>query len=310
MKRRKVSIVGAGNVGSAAALWIAAKQLADVVLVDIDERLAEGKALDLQEALPVIGIDASITGTNDYGLTKDSDVVVVAAGMPRKEGMSRDDLVRINAGIIKSVTKDIARYSPKCVLIVVSNPLDAMVHVAAKVSRFPKQRILGMAGTLDSARFRSFLAEKLNVSVQDVTAFVLGGHGDTMIPVLRYANVAGIPAKEWLSKKELDKIVERTRNGGGEFLPLLKTSAWVAPGNAIAEMVEAILLDKRRVLPAAAYLDGEYGQKGLFIGVPVILGKNGIEKVIQIRLNAMEKELFRKTVQHVRGIAKAAERFI
>ena len=310
MKRKKVSIIGAGNVGSAAALWIASKHLADVVLVDIVVPHAKGKALDLQEALPIAGVDASITGTGDYRLTKDSDIVVITAGMPRKEGMSRDDLVKVNADIIKSATKEVAKYSPKCILIIVSNPLDAMVHVAARVSKFPKQRVMGMAGTLDSARFRAFLAEKLNVSVQDVTAFVMGGHGDTMIPVLRYANVAGIPVEDWLPKKELEKIVARTRNGGGEFLPLLKTSAWVAPGIAIAEMAEAILLDKRRVLPVAAYLDGEYGQKGLFIGVPVVLGKNGVEKVIEVKMNAAEKKAFRKTAEQVRNVVKVADRFI
>ena len=310
MKRKKVSIIGAGNVGSAAALWIASKHLADVVLVDIVVPHAKGKALDLQEALPIAGVDASITGTGDYRLTKDSDIVVITAGMPRKEGMSRDDLVKVNADIIKSATKEVAKYSPKCILIIVSNPLDAMVHVAARVSKFPKQRVMGMAGTLDSARFRAFLAEKLDVSVQDVTAFVMGGHGDTMIPVLRYANVAGIPVEDWLPKKELEKIVARTRNGGGEFLPLLKTSAWVAPGIAIAEMAEAILLDKRRVLPVAAYLDGEYGQKGLFIGVPVVLGKNGVEKVIEVKMNATEKKAFRKTAEQVRNVVKVADRFI
>ncbi|MBS3125847.1 malate dehydrogenase [Candidatus Woesearchaeota archaeon] len=310
MKRKKVSIIGAGNVGSAAALWIASKHLADVVLVDIVVPHAKGKALDLQEALPIAGVDASITGTGDYRLTKDSDIVVITAGMPRKEGMSRDDLVKVNADIIKSATKEVAKYSPKCILIIVSNPLDAMVHVAARVSKFPKQRVMGMAGTLDSARFRAFLAEKLDVSVQDVTAFVMGGHGDTMIPVLRYANVAGIPVEDWLPKKELEKIVARTRNGGGEFLPLLKTSAWVAPGIAIAEMAEAILLDKRRVLPVAAYLDGEYGQKGLFIGVPVVLGKNGVEKVIEVKMNAAEKKAFRKTAEQVRNVVKVADRFI
>jgi len=310
LKRKKVSIIGAGNVGSAAALWIASKHLADVVLVDIVVPHAKGKALDLQEALPIAGVDASITGTGDYRLTKDSDIVVITAGMPRKEGMSRDDLVKVNADIIKSATKEVAKYSPKCILIIVSNPLDAMVHVAARVSKFPKQRVMGMAGTLDSARFRAFLAEKLDVSVQDVTAFVMGGHGDTMIPVLRYANVAGIPVEDWLPKKELEKIVARTRNGGGEFLPLLKTSAWVAPGIAIAEMAEAILLDKRRVLPVAAYLDGEYGQKGLFIGVPVVLGKNGVEKVIEVKMNAAEKKAFRKTAEQVRNVVKVADRFI
>jgi malate dehydrogenase len=302
MKRKKITIVGAGNVGASAANWIASKDLGDVVLVDIVEGIPQGKALDLGETMPILGVDSKIIGTNSYEDTKGSDIVVITAGSPRKPGMSRDDLVQVNSRIVGSVVKEAAKQSPDSILIIVSNPLDAMVYVAYKISGFPKERIMGMAGTLDSTRFRYFIASELNVSVNDVHAMVLGGHGDTMIPMERLANVSGIPVTELLPREKLDKIIERTRKGGGEFLPLLNTSAWVAPGIAICEMVESIVKDKKSILPCAAYLEGEYGIKDLFIGVPVVLGRKGVEKIVEIKLNGEEKEQFNKTVEHVKSV--------
>lgn len=307
MKRKKITIVGAGNVGASAANWIVSKGLGDVVLVDIVENVTRGKALDLSEATPLLNVDSKIIGGKSYGDTKDSDIIVVTAGVPRKPGMSRDDLVEINSKIVGSVVKEVVKYSPNAILIVVSNPLDAMVYTAYKISGFPKERVMGMAGILDSTRFRFFIASELGVSVNDVNAIVLGGHGDTMIPMERLANVNGIPVTELLSKEKLDKIIERTRNGGGELLSLLNTSAWVAPGIAICEMVESIVKDKKRVLPCAAYLDGEYGIKDLFIGVPVVLGKKGVEKIVEIKLNEEEKEQFDKTVEHVKSVVNVID---
>ena len=302
MSRKKITIVGAGNVGASAANWIVSKGLGDVVLVDVLENAAKGKALDLSETTPLLGVDSKIIGTSNYKDTKDSDVVVITAGSPRKEGMSRDDLVEVNSKIMAFVVKESVKYSPNSVLVIVSNPLDVMVYTAYKISGFPKERVIGMAGILDSTRFRYFIASELDVSVNDVDAVVLGGHGDMMIPMERLANVGGVLVTELIHREKLDEIIERTRKGGGEFLPLLGTSAWVASGMAVCELVESIVKDKKRILPCAAYLDGEYGTKDLFIGVPVVLGKQGVEKIIEIKLNEKEKKQFNKTKDHVKAV--------
>jgi len=287
---KKVTVVGAGNVGATAAQRLAEKELCDVVLIDIIEGVPQGKALDLTEAAPIEKHDAHLTGANDYEASKDSDIVIITAGIPRKPGMSRDDLISTNAGIMKSVTQQIAKYSPNAILIIVSNPLDAMCHVAFDASGFPKERVMGMAGVLDSARFRAFISMELNVSVENIHAFVLGGHGDTMVPLPRFSTVAGIPITELISKERIDAIVERTANGGAEIVSLLKTgSAYYAPASAAVEMAESILKDKKKILPCAVLLQGEYGIDDLFIGVPVKLGSKGIEQVIEIDLSAEEK---------------------
>ena len=274
--RKKVSIVGAGNVGATAAHWIASKELADVVLIDIMEGVPQGKALDLLQAMPVEKRDSAILGTNDYADTANSDIVVITAGIPRKPGMSRDDLLNTNFKIMQEVVSKVVKYSPNCILIVVSNPLDAMAQAAFKMSGFSRNRVIGMAGVLDSARFRTFIAQELNVSVENVTAFVLGGHGDTMVPLPRYSTVAGIPITELIEPAKLEALVERTRNGGAEIVKFLKTgSAYYAPSASAVEMVEAILKDKKKILPCAVHLEGEYGITGLFVGVPVKLGANG-----------------------------------
>ncbi|BBO67003.1 malate dehydrogenase [Desulfosarcina alkanivorans] len=300
---KKVTVVGAGNVGATAAQRLAEKELCDVVLVDIVEGVPQGKALDLTEAAPVEKHDAKLTGTNGYEETAGSDIVIITAGIPRKPGMSRDDLISTNAGIIKSVTREIAKHSPEAVLIIVSNPLDAMCHVAYEASGFPKNRVLGMAGVLDSARFRAFIAMELDVSVENTHAFVLGGHGDTMVPLPRYSTVAGIPITELMTKERIDELVKRTANGGAEIVSLLKTgSAYYAPASAAVEMAESILKDKKKVLPCAAYLQGEYGINDLFIGVPVKLGKNGMEQVIEITLTDDEKAALMKSADAVQGL--------
>lgn len=309
--RSKITVVGAGFVGSTVAHWLAVHELGDIVLLDIMEGIPQGKALDLAESGPVEGFDLKIKGTNNYEDSASSDIVVITAGIPRKPGMSRDDLIKTNAGIMKSVCENVKKYSPNAILIIVSNPLDAMVYVAWKVTGFAPQKIIGMAGVLDSARMRTFIAEELNVSVEDVTAFVMGGHGDTMIPIMRYANVAGIPLNDLLSKEKISAISERTKNGGAEIVELLKTgSAYFAPAASVVSMVESILKDKRRVLPCAAYLNGEYGVKGLFIGVPVILGKNGVERIIEVKLNEEERAFFSKTVEHVKSLVEATNTLI
>jgi len=301
--RKKVTIVGSGNVGATAAHWIADKELADVVLIDIIEGVPQGKGLDLLEAMPIEKRDSSITGTNDYKDTANSDIVVVTAGLPRKPGMSRDDLLNTNHGIMKAVIGEAVKYSPNCILIIVSNPLDAMAQAAYKMSGFPRERVIGMAGVLDSARFRAFIAAELKVSVENVTAFVLGGHGDTMVPLPRYSTVAGIPITELMDKATVDRLVQRTRDGGAEIVKYLKTgSAYYAPSAAVAEMVEAILKDKKKILPCAAYLQGEYGINGLYVGVPVKLGANGIEQIIQIKLTAEEKAGLDKSAAAVREL--------
>ncbi len=308
MKRSKISIIGAGNVGATCAHLLALKELGDIVLVDINEGIPQGKALDMAESTPVEAVDARITGTNGYEETKDSDIVVITAGVPRKPGMSRDDLLKINSNIVKDVSEKVKEHCPGAILIVVSNPLDAMVYVASQVSGFPKERVIGMAGVLDSTRFAHFIASELNVSAENVSAMVLGGHGDQMIPLARYANVAGIPLSHFLDEKRIEEIVQRARDGGAEIVGLLKTgSAYYAPGSSVVQMVEAIVKDKKRILPCAAYLDGEYGESGVFIGVPAKLGKSGMEEVIEIDLNDSEKEAFKKNVAHVRSLMEKIE---
>src|SRR6059036_1435739 len=302
MARKKVSIVGAGNVGATAGQRIVDKELADVVLIDIIEGVPQGKALDLNESAPIEGYDCRLTGTNNYRDTANSDIVVITAGVPRKPGMSRDDLLKTNYGIVKGVTEEVVKNSPNCIIIVVSNPLDAMVQTAFKISGFPKERVIGMAGVLDSARFRTFIAMELNVSVQNVHAFVLGGHGDTMVPLPRYSTVAGIPITELLPKEKVDRIVKRTREGGAEIVSYLKTSAWYAPASAIVEMVDAILKDRKKILPCAAYLEGEYGISGLYVGVPVKLGQRGIEQVIEINLTLEERAALQKSAAAVKEL--------
>lgn len=302
-KRNKVTVVGAGNVGATAAHWIASKELADVVLVDIVEGVPQGKALDLAQAAPIDGFDVSLTGANTYEDTKDSDIVIITAGLPRKPGMSRDDLLKTNSDIVSKVTEEVVKYSPNCFIIVVSNPLDAMTQVAFKRSGFPKNRVMGMAGILDSARMRCFLAEALDVSVENVTAFVLGGHGDTMVPLPRYSTCAGIPVTELLPKEQIEAIVKRTAGGGAEIVGLLKTgSAYYAPSLAAVEMAEAILKDKKKILPCAVYLEGEYGVNNLFVGVPVKLGKNGVEQIIEISLTTEERAALQKSAGAVQEL--------
>src|SRR5882724_1145536 len=303
MARKKISLVGAGAVGATAGQRIADKQLGDVVLIDIIEGVPQGKALDLAESAPIEGYDDRITGTNNYKDTANSDIVVITAGIPRKPGMSRDDLLKTNYEIVKGVTEQVVKNSPKCIIIVVSNPLDAMVQTAYRVSGFPKERVIGMAGVLDSARFRTFIAMELNVSVQNVHAFVLGGHGDTMVPLPRYSTVSGIPITELLPKDAIDAIVQRTRDGGIEVVNLLKSgSAYYAPASSIVQMVEAILLDEHRILPCAVSLNGEYGHRDLFLGVPARLGSGGLEKVIEIKLTAEEKSALDRSAAAVREL--------
>ncbi|MCU0538989.1 MAG: malate dehydrogenase [Desulfobacterales bacterium] len=303
---KKVTVVGAGNVGATAAQRLAEKELCDVVLVDIIEGVPQGKALDLAEAAPIEKHDARLTGTNSYDAAADSDIVIITAGIPRKPGMSRDDLLATNAGIVKKVTREIAARAPRAVLIIVSNPLDAMCHVAFEASGFPQHRVIGMAGVLDSARFRAFIAMELGVSVENTHAFVLGGHGDTMVPLPRYSSVAGIPITELMSPERIEALVTRTRNGGAEIVSLLKTgSAYYAPASAAVEMAESILKDKKKVLPCAAYLQGEYGIRDLFIGVPVKLGAKGVEQVIEIKLSAAENAALQKSAAAVQELKSA-----
>ena len=300
---KKVTVIGAGNVGATAAQRLAEKELCDVVLIDIIEGVPQGKALDLAEAAPIEKHDAHLTGSNSYAESANSDIVIITAGIPRKPGMSRDDLITTNAGIVKNVTRQVAEVSPDSVLIIVSNPLDAMCHVAFEASGFPKNRVIGMAGVLDSARFRAFIAMELNVSVENTTAFVLGGHGDTMVPLPRYSTVAGIPITELIPKERIDAIVARTANGGAEIVSLLKTgSAFYAPASAAVEMAESILKDKKKILPCATYLEGEYGIHDLFIGVPVKLGSDGVEEVIEITLREEEKQALEKSADAVREL--------
>jgi malate dehydrogenase len=304
--RNKVTVVGAGNVGATTAQRLAERDYADVVLVDIVEGLPQGKALDLNQSGPVIGYEANIVGTNGYEETAGSDIVVITSGFPRQPGMSRDDLLAKNKEIVGGVAKEVAERSPDAIVIVVTNPLDAMCHVASDVTQFPRQRVIGMAGILDSARFRTFLAWELGVSVRDVTGFVLGGHGDTMVPVVSYTNVAGIPIRQKIADDRLEEIVQRTRDGGAEVVKLLQRgSAFYAPSAAVAEMVDAIIYDKKRVLPCAALCQGEFGIDGLFVGVPVRLGKEGVEEIIEIELDADEQEQLKASAAAVQELVDA-----
>jgi malate dehydrogenase len=307
-KRKKIALIGSGNIGGTMAHVIGLKELADVVMFDIAEGIPQGKALDIAQSASVDGFDCDYQGTNDYKDIEGADVVIVTAGVPRKPGMSRDDLLSINTGVIKSVGEGIKKYAPKAFVIVVTNPLDAMVYVMQKASGLPKNKVVGMAGVLDSARFSHFLAQEFNVSIEDVTSFVLGGHGDTMVPLVRYSSVGGIPVPDlikmgWSTKEKIDKIVQRTRDGGAEIVGLLKTgSAFYAPAVSAVSMAESYLKDKKRMLPCAAYLDGEYGMKDIFVGVPVIIGAGGVEKIVEIELNKEEKAEFEKSAESVRKL--------
>lgn len=308
MKRKKITIVGAGYVGSTTAHWLASKEMGDIVILDVLEGIPQGKALDLYQAGPVEGYDCKVIGTNDYKDTKDSDIVVITSGVPRKPGMSRDDLLAVNIKIVKEVSLNVVKYSKDAIIIMVTNPLDVMTYISKVVTGFPKNRVFGMAGILDTARFRTFLAMELDCSVEDISALILGGHGDTMVPLPRFCTVAGIPLVDLLPKEKIDKIIDRTTKGGGEIVALLKTgSAYYSPSAAVCQIVESIVYDKKRILPCAAYLDGEYGVKDLYVGVPVKIGANGIEKVIEIKLNSDEKALFDKSVAAVREITGVAK---
>lgn len=308
MKRRKISVIGAGNVGGTTAQRLAEKNLADVVLLDINEGVAKGKALDIMESAPLYGFDVRVTGTAEYDGTAGSNLVVISSGVPRKPGMSRDDLLRINAEIVQTVTREVAKRSPEAVVIVVSNPLDAMTYVAYRESGFPKQRVMGMAGALDSARLRAFIAMELGVSVTSVHSLVLGGHGDTMVPLMRYTTVNGIPVGQLMAADRLEALVKRTREGGAEIVNLLKTgSAFYAPSAAVVEMVEAILADQQKIIPSAAYCEGEYGIQGLFVGVPARLGARGVEAVVQVDLTPPERALLAQSAAAVKDLCEKVD---
>jgi malate dehydrogenase len=312
-QRKKIALVGAGQIGGTLALLAGLKELGDIALVDVAEGVPQGKALDLIEASPIEGFDSAFVGSNDYSVIKDADVVIVTAGVPRKPGMSRDDLIGINTGVINTVGENIKKFAPNAFVIVITNPLDVMVEVMQRACGLPAHKVVGMAGVLDSARFRYFLAEEFKVSVEDVTAFVLGGHGDTMVPLVRYSTVAGIPLPDlvalgWTTQEKLDQIVQRTRDGGAEIVNLLKTgSAFYAPASSAIAMAESYLKDKKRVLPCAAKLNGEYGVKGLYIGVPVVIGANGVEKIIEIKLNPDEQKMFDNSVNAVKGLLQVVD---
>jgi malate dehydrogenase len=309
MRRAKISIIGAGNVGASCAVWAAQQELGDIVLVDIPEveGMPQGKALDLYQATPVQGVDARVTGATNYDPTEGSDVVIVTAGLPRKPGMSRDDLIAKNTDIVRSVAKQVAKFSPNAVMIVVSNPLDAMVYVAWKASGFDPNKVIGQAGVLDTARYRAFLAEEIGCSVEDVQALLLGGHGDDMVPLKRYTFAGGIPVTQLVAPERLEQIIDRTRKGGAEIVGLLKTgSAYYAPSAASVQMAEAIIRDKKRILPCAAYCDGEYGIDGYFVGVPCVLGTGGVEKVLEIELDEQEKAAFQTSIDHVKELVAVA----
>ena len=311
MTRAKISIIGAGNVGASAACWAAAKELGDIALIDVVDGLAAGKALDLTQAGPIERFDATIVGSSDYADTANSDIVIITAGLARKPGMSRDDLLAKNVAIVSDVTAQVAKYSPNAILIVVANPLDAMVYTAHKVSGFDTKRVMGMAGILDISRYRAFIAMELNVSVADINALLMGGHGDDMVPLPRYTSVAGIPLTELLSPEKIEAIVGRTRSGGAEIVSLLKTgSAYYAPSAAAVQMAEAILKDKKRILPCAAYCDKEYNVGGYFVGTPAMLGANGVEKVIEVELTDAERKLFQASVAHVKDLVAQVDKLL
>ncbi len=311
MRRRKVTVIGAGHVGGTTAQRLAEKQLGDIVLLDIIEGMAKGKALDLWEAAPLAGYDVRLLGTSRYPDTADSDLVIVTSGSPRKPGMSRDDLLKINADIVQKVVREVSKTSPEAILLMVSNPLDAMTYVAYKTSGFPKARVMGMAGVLDSARFRSFIAMELGVSVKNVQAMVLGGHGDSMVPLLRHTQVSGIPLADLISKDRLDAIVKRTREGGAEIVNLLETgSAYYAPSAAVVEMAEAIILDRKAILPCAAYCEGEYGVRGLFVGVPAVLGNGGVERIVEFKLDSTEELALKKSAAAVEELIRLVDKMI
>ncbi len=311
MRRAKITIIGAGNVGATCAHWAAAKELGDIVLLDIVDGMPQGKALDLFEASPVEGYDAAIVGTNSYDDTAGSDIVIITSGIARKPGMSRDELLETNVKIVSSVTEQVVQKSPDAVLIIVSNPLDAMVYTAHKVSGFPTNRVVGQAGVLDAARYRAFLAMEIGCSVEDISAMLMGGHGDDMVPLPRYTTVAGIPVMQLVSAGKLDEIVLRTRNGGAEIVNLLKSgSAYYAPSAATVAMAESIIRDKKRVFPCAAHCDKEYGVGGFFVGVPCVLGKAGVEKVLEIELDSREKEMFHSSVEHVKELCAQTDGFL
>ena len=305
----KVTVVGAGNVGATCADVLARKEVAnEIVLLDIKEGFAEGKALDIWETSPILSFDSRVTGsTNDYTKTANSDVVVITSGLPRKPGMSRDDLIATNAGIVKMVNENVIKHSPNAIIVIVSNPLDVMTYCAYLTAKIDSSRVFGMAGVLDTARYRSFLALELNVSPKDIQAVLMGGHGDTMVPLPRYTTVGGIPVTELIEKDKLDAIIERTKTGGGEIVKLLGTSAWYAPGAAAAQMVEAIVRDQKRVFPVCTWLQGEYGMNDIYLGVPVILGKNGVEKIIELQLNDEEKALLNESAEHVRQVMRVLD---
>ncbi len=311
MPKKKLTVVGAGNVGASVAAYASAQELGDIVLVDILDGVPQGKGLDLCEATPVLGVDTKVTGTNNYEDTANSDVIIITAGIARKPGMSRDDLLSTNVRIVGEVAEKAAKYSPNAILIVVSNPLDAMVYTAWKKTGFDPRKILGMAGVLDTARFRSFIAQEIGVSVEDIHALVLGGHGDTMVPLTRYCFVGGVPIDRFISPERLEEIVQRTRQGGAEIVGLLKTgSAYYAPASSAVQMARSILFDKKRLLPVAAYLNGEYGEKGIFVGVPAILGESGVEKVVEVELSPDEMSGFKKSAQAVKELVKEIDRFL
>ena len=315
MRRAKISVIGGGNVGASCALWAASKELGDIVVLDIPEvaNVVKGKMLDLAQCAPIERFDARITGTDNYADTANSDVVIVTAGIPRKPGMSRDDLIQTNVKIVKSVAENVAKHSPKAVMIIVSNPLDAMVYTAWKASKFPTSQIVGQAGALDVARFRTFIAWEIGCSVEDVSALLLGGHGDDMVPLPRYTSVHGIPVSQLLSAEKINACVERAKQGGGEIVKLMGTSAYYAPASGTIQMAEAIIKDKKRIIPCAAYCEKEYGVapgspgKGYFVGVPVVLGSGGVEKVIQIELDAGEKKLMDESISHVKDLVKVVQ---
>lgn len=311
MARKKITVIGAGNVGASVAAYASAQELGDIVIVDIIEGIPQGKALDMYEATPVLGMDSRVVGSNEYETTQGSDLIIITAGIARKPGMSRDDLLSTNVKIVGDVAAKAAQYSPNAIMLIVSNPLDAMVYTAWKKSGFQPRKIIGMAGVLDTARFRTFLADEIGVSVEDIQALVLGGHGDTMVPLVRYCFAGGVPITNFITPDRLEEIVQRTRQGGAEIVNYLKTgSAYYAPAASTVQMAKAILMDKKRLLPVAAYLNGEYNEKGVFVGVPAILGSGGVEKVVEVDLNPDEQEAFERSVEAVRSLIKDVDKLM